>query len=490
MKNFADLELIPALQKALADESYATPTPIQAQTIPSALQGRDILGCAQTGTGKTAAFALPILNFLGLKSRKAIANKPRALVLAPTRELAIQIADSFTTYGRYLGLRVGVVFGGVSQGKQVHAMDRGIHVLVATPGRLLDLIEQGYIQLERLEIFVLDEADRMLDMGFLPDIRKIMRLLPHKRQSLFFSATMVEKIVDLAHQLLTNPISVNVAPKQTTVEKIAQQVLFVERTERLALLRQLLSSAELDRAIVFTKTKHGANGLAEKLTKRGIVAVAIHGNKSQGARQRALEAFRKKDVRVLVATDVAARGIDIDGISHVINFDLPTEAESYVHRIGRTGRAGAEGIALTFCPRGEKPALAAIENFIKRKIPVGKYEIAPEFLEPAERQSHKREVEEGSGNQPTSTKRHAKSQRRSKPKYKSDSKKADVSERTNTSEPRATPAKSKQKSAESRPPKKANRKRKTSSGKFTGTEQSSRPPKNSGRKKTRRRGTN
>lgn len=378
MKTFAEIELIPALQRALAEEKYETPTPIQAQTIPVALEGRDVLGCAQTGTGKTAAFALPILNYLGAKSRKAIPQKPRVLVLAPTRELAIQIGDSFTTYGRYVGLKLALVFGGVGQGKQVDALQRGAHVLVATPGRLLDLMNQGYIELDRLEIFVLDEADRMLDMGFLPDLKRIIKHLPAKRQSLFFSATMAPKIVDLAHELLTKPVSVNVTPKQTSVERIAQQVMFVERGDKLALLRQLLLAGDVERAIVFTKTKHGANGLAEKLARRGIMAAAIHGNKSQGARQRALEAFRTKDVQVLVATDVAARGIDIDGVSHVINYDLPTEAESYVHRIGRTGRAGADGIAITFCGSDDRPDLRVIEKFIGRKIPPGSFELQPD----------------------------------------------------------------------------------------------------------------
>jgi ATP-dependent RNA helicase RhlE len=378
LKTFAEINLIPALHRALAEENYETPTPIQAQTIPVALEGRDVLGCAQTGTGKTAAFALPILNRLGSKSRKAIPNHPRVLVLAPTRELAIQIGDSFETYGRHLGLRVAMVFGGVGQGKQVNSLERGAHILVATPGRLLDLMNQGYIELDRLDVFVLDEADRMLDMGFLPDLRRIIKHLPDRRQSLFFSATMPPKIIELAQQLLTRPVSVNVTPKETSVERIAQKVLFVERTQKLALLSQILQAADVDRAIVFTKTKHGANGLAEKLGRRGIVAAAIHGNKSQGARQRALEAFRVREVHVLVATDVAARGIDIDGVSHVINYDLPSEPESYVHRIGRTGRAGADGIALTFCGAAERSDLRAIEKLIGRKIPPGTFELEPD----------------------------------------------------------------------------------------------------------------
>lgn len=364
MKTFQELDLIDPLRSALADQSYETPTPIQAQTIPAALQGRDVLGCAQTGTGKTAAFALPILNRLGKAKRRATANCPQALILAPTRELAIQIGESFATYGQHLKLRHALVYGGVSQVNQVRSLGRGAHILVATPGRLLDLMNQGFIDLRELEVFVLDEADRMLDMGFLPDLKKIIAALPKKRQSLFFSATMPPKIVELSQRLLTDPVSVNVTPKSTSVERIQQQVLFVDRGEKQEILRQLLSLDDVERAIVFTRTKRGANVVADKLLKSGITAVAIHGNKSQNARQRALESFRRQDVRVLVATDVAARGIDIDGITHVVNFDMPVEAESYVHRIGRTGRAGAAGIALSFCTNEEYDELLAIEKLI------------------------------------------------------------------------------------------------------------------------------
>jgi len=364
LKTFQELDLIDPLRQALADESYETPTPIQAQTIPAALEGRDILGCAQTGTGKTAAFALPILNRLGKSKRRATANCPQALILAPTRELAIQIGASFATYGKHLKLRHSLVYGGVSQVNQVRSLDRGSHILVATPGRLLDLMNQGFIDLGELEVFVLDEADRMLDMGFLPDLKKIIAALPKKRQSLFFSATMPPKIIELSQRLLSDPISVNVTPKSTSVERIQQQVLFVDRSEKQEILRQLLSLDDVERAIVFTRTKRGANVVAEKLVRSGITAVAIHGNKSQNARQRALESFRRQDVRVLVATDVAARGIDIDGITHVVNFDMPVEAESYVHRIGRTGRAGADGIALSFCTNEEYEELLAIEKLI------------------------------------------------------------------------------------------------------------------------------
>jgi ATP-dependent RNA helicase RhlE len=364
VQTFQELDLIDPLRKALADTSYHTPTPIQAQTIPVALQGHDVLGCAQTGTGKTAAFALPILNRLGVTNRRATPNRPQVLVLAPTRELAIQIGDSFATYGKHLKLRHALVYGGVSQVNQVRSLDRGAHILVATPGRLLDLMGQGAVNLSELEVFVLDEADRMLDMGFLPDLRKIIASLPTKRQSLFFSATMPPKIIELSQSLLTDPISVNVTPKSTSVRAIHQQVLFVERGEKHEILRQLLALDEVERAIVFTRTKRGANVVADKLLKSGITAVAIHGNKSQNARQRALESFRRQDVRVLVATDVAARGIDIDGITHVINYDMPVEAESYVHRIGRTGRAGAQGIALSFCTSDEYEELLAIEKLI------------------------------------------------------------------------------------------------------------------------------
>ena len=370
MKTFEELDLIVPVRRALADEQYEIPTPIQAQTVPAALLGRDVLGCAQTGTGKTAAFALPILNRLGKRSRKAIPKRPFVLVLAPTRELAIQIGQSFATYGRHLHLRQALVYGGVSQGQQVRAMTRGVHILVATPGRLLDLMNQGYIELEGLEILVLDEADRMLDMGFLPDLRKIISKLPAQRQSLFFSATLPPNIIDLAKRLLTNPINVNVTPKSTSVETIEQSVLFVEKSGKQALLRKILGSSSCERALVFTKTKRAANVLSEQLVRHGIKATAIHGNKSQNARQRALESFREKRVQVLVATDVAARGIDIDGITHVVNYDMPIEPESYVHRIGRTGRAGAEGVALSFCCNGERGELRAIERLIGLSLPI------------------------------------------------------------------------------------------------------------------------
>ncbi|MBX3438168.1 MAG: DEAD/DEAH box helicase [Planctomycetaceae bacterium] len=389
MKTFEELNLIAPVQQALAEEKYVTPTPIQAQTIPAALEGRDVLGCAQTGTGKTAAFALPILNRLGQSNRKSLANRPFVLVLAPTRELAIQIGESFATYGRHLRLRHALVYGGVSQLHQVRALSRGAHILVATPGRLLDLMNQGYITLDRLEVFVLDEADRMLDMGFLPDLQRIIAELPEQRQSLFFSATMPPKIVELSERLLNEPVSVNVTPTSRSVKAIEQRVMFVDRRNKLPLVQKIIRAGDVDRALVFTKTKRGANLLAEQLVHSGIRATAIHGNKSQGARQRALEAFRRKQVQVLVATDVAARGIDVDGVTHVVNFDLPVEPEAYVHRIGRTGRAGAAGVALTFCCPNERREWRAIEKLIGHAVPVSPVDVPtgsapePEVSRPA-----------------------------------------------------------------------------------------------------------
>jgi ATP-dependent RNA helicase RhlE len=355
----------------LADERYETPTPIQAKALPVGLQGRDVLGCAQTGTGKTAAFALPILNRLGRKNRKSISCRPYVLVLAPTRELAIQIDASFSTYGRHLRLRQALVYGGVGQGNQVRALRKGAHIVVATPGRLLDLMGQGHICLDKLSVFVLDEADRMLDMGFLPDLKRIIHQLPAERQSLFFSATLPPPIVELAGDLLTDPVRLDVKPESTTsADEIEQQVLFVERGAKQRVVTQLLDTPGVDRVIVFTKTKRTANVVAERLARSGVKATAIHGNKSQNARQRALEGFRQNRVRVLVATDLAARGIDIDGVTHVINFDIPLEPEAYIHRIGRTGRAGAAGTALSLCSRGERRDLLAIERLLGCDLPV------------------------------------------------------------------------------------------------------------------------
>ncbi len=365
---FTDLNLAEPLQKAIQAENYSTPTPIQAQSIPHLLEGRDLLGSAQTGTGKTAAFALPILHQFETHRKRAVSRQPRALVLSPTRELAVQIGDSFQTYGQFLRFRQAVVYGGVNQTPQVRALNRGVHLVVATPGRLLDLMNQGHLDLSQLETFVLDEADRMLDMGFLPDLKRIIAELPVKRQSVFFSATLPPKIIQLARQLLKDEVMVNVTPKTTSVERIEQRVLFVEHGKKRALLEDILNEKDSKRTLVFTKTKRMANTVAEKLTKSGIKAAAIHGNKSQHARQRALEAFRCQQVQVLVATDVAARGIDIDGITHVVNYDLPLEPENYVHRIGRTGRAGAEGVALSFCSAEERRELHAIERLIGQRL--------------------------------------------------------------------------------------------------------------------------
>lgn len=367
---FAELNLIEPLKLALTEAGYIHPTPIQAEAIPSLLLGRDLLGCAQTGTGKTAAFALPILHRLVESNKKALPRHTRVLVLTPTRELAIQVNESFVTYGKNLKLKYAVVFGGVGQSPQVKALSQGVDVLVATPGRLMDLIEQGFIKLTGLEVFVLDEADRMLDMGFIHDIKKVIKLLPPKRHNLFFSATMPPEIEKLANSILVNPLKVEVSPVSSTAELISQTVMFVDRDNKRPLLKHILQDEKFKRVIVFSRTKHGANKIVDYLEKGGIIAEAIHGNKSQTARQRALENFRSGQIRVLIATDIAARGIDIDDISHVINYDLPNESESYVHRIGRTARAGASGIAISFCDSEEKAFLKDIEKLIGKSIPI------------------------------------------------------------------------------------------------------------------------
>ena len=366
--SFAQFELLPSLLRAVAEDGYTTPTPVQVEAIPHILAGRDLMGCAQTGTGKTAAFALPILHRLDQTRRAAVPGAPRVLVVCPTRELAAQISDSFQTYGRHLRFRHGVVFGGVGQNPQVRALSRGVHVLVATPGRLLDLMNQRHVRLDGLDTFVLDEADRMLDLGFLPDLKRIVARLPAQRQSLFFSATLPDRIVELARQLLRNPVRVSVAPPATAVELIEQRVLFVDQTDKRALLEELLQSSAANRVLVFTRTKHRADQVARHLSRSGIRADAIHSNKSQNARQRLLNGFRTGSMRVLVATDLASRGIDVDGITHVINYDLPHEPESYVHRIGRTGRAGAAGTAWSFCGADERGCLLAIEKLIRRRL--------------------------------------------------------------------------------------------------------------------------
>jgi ATP-dependent RNA helicase RhlE len=370
LASFSDLGLIEPLQRAVRAESYTTPTPIQAQAIPHLLQGRDLLGCAQTGTGKTAAFALPILQRLASDGQRPVARSCRALVLTPTRELAAQIEDSFAVYGRHLRLTRAVVFGGVGQSPQVRALSRGVDILVATPGRLLDLMGQGFARLDRIEVFVLDEADRMLDMGFIHDVRRVIGALPERRQTLLFSATMPAEIARLADSILTNPVKVAVAPVASTVEKVEQRVMFVERTAKRPLLGRMLQDPAIDRALVFTRTKQGANRVVQELARIGVQADAIHSNKSQTARTRALERFRTGAGRVLVATDIAARGIDVDGISHVINYDLPNVPESYVHRIGRTARAGRSGVAISFCDAEERAYLRDIEALIKIRIPV------------------------------------------------------------------------------------------------------------------------
>jgi ATP-dependent RNA helicase RhlE len=369
---FSELGLIEPLIRAVSDLGYIEPTPIQTQAIPSLLEGRDLLGCAQTGTGKTAAFALPILHRLVKYSRRAGQRQTRVLVLTPTRELAIQIHDSFRDYGKFLKLRYAVIYGGVGQGAQVQALSGGVDVLVATPGRLLDLINQKYLSLQSLDVFVLDEADRMLDMGFIHDIRKVISLLPERRHNLFFSATMPPEIKKLADSMLRDPARVEVTPVSSTAELIEQSVMYVNRDDKKALLRHVLQDKALSRVIVFTRTKHGANKVSEVLMKSNIPSEAIHGNKSQGARQRALENFRSGRTRVLVATDIAARGIDIDGISHVINFEVPNISESYVHRIGRTARAGAQGIAISFCDAEERAFIKDIEKLIAQSIPVNR----------------------------------------------------------------------------------------------------------------------
>lgn len=369
---FAELSLAAPIFKAIAAEGYENPTPIQAAAIPVLLEGRDLIGCAQTGTGKTAAFALPILHRLTTERKKAGPRSARVLVLTPTRELAAQVGNSFKTYGRYLNLSHALVFGGVHQTPQVRSLSRGADVLVATPGRLLDLMEQRHAMLSSVEVFVLDEADRMLDMGFMPAIKQIIAALPKKRQTLLFSATMEPEIMKLAQGMLTDPVKVAVAASAATIEKIDESVLFVDDGNKRALLSELLKKSEINRALVFTRTKHGANKLENQLEKTGVRTRAIHGNKSQSARMAALEDFRRGRCRVLVATDIAARGIDVDGISHVINFDLPNEPESYVHRIGRTARAGADGVAISFCGHTEKMFLRDIERLLKRQVRVCK----------------------------------------------------------------------------------------------------------------------
>jgi ATP-dependent RNA helicase RhlE len=378
VNNFESLGLEPRLLKALTQEGYETPTPIQTQAIPHVLAGKDLLGIAQTGTGKTAGFALPILQRLAADKRTAAPKTARALVLSPTRELSAQIADSFKAYGRYMNMNVTTVFGGVSEYAQKQIMSKGIDILVATPGRLLDLVNQRAVDLSKTEIFVLDEADRMLDMGFINDIRKLVARLPRERQNLFFSATMPKEIGALADDLLQDPVSVAVTPQATTVEKIAQRVIHVDNGSKRALLVELLRTDKtMERILVFTRTKHGADKVVRALDAAAIVSSALHGNKSQSQRVSTLNAFRAGRTRVLIATDIAARGIDVDGITHVINFDLPHVPEAYVHRIGRTARAGAEGIAIAFCDREERSLLRDIEKVTRQQIPSSEWKARP-----------------------------------------------------------------------------------------------------------------
>ena len=369
--SFNKINLIKPLQKALIEEGYKTPTPIQEKAIPIILSKKDLLGCAQTGTGKTAAFALPILHILSTEKYSGPKKRViRALIITPTRELAIQIGESFSAYGKHTGLKNVVVFGGVNQRIQTSKLLSGVDILIATPGRLLDLIDQGYILLQNLKMFVLDEADRMLDMGFINDVKKIISKLPAKRQSLFFSATMPPEIVKLARTILVKPVKVDITPESTTVEAIKQSLYYVEKSEKKKLLIHLLKDSSITSALVFTRTKHGADKLVRILNKARVLAEAIHGNKSQNSRQRALNNFKTNKTRVLVATDIAARGIDIDELSHVINYEIPNISETYVHRIGRTGRAGLAGVAISFCDSEEKPFIKDIIKLIGIPIPV------------------------------------------------------------------------------------------------------------------------
>ncbi|HZP74777.1 MAG TPA: DEAD/DEAH box helicase [Pseudolabrys sp.] len=370
MNSFNEFGLVEPILRALTEEKYVTPTPIQAQTIPLVLARRDVIGIAQTGTGKTAAFALPILHHLVSNRRRPERKACRVLVLSPTRELSGQISDSFRAYGRHIRpLSVQLAIGGVPINRQVRSMAHGAEVLVATPGRLIDLVAQRAVRLDQIEILVLDEADRMLDMGFIHDIRKIVAMLPKERQTLFFSATMPQEITALANQMLRDPAKVSVTPQATTAERVSQRVILTERAAKGALLAEVLKTETIDRVLVFTRTKHGADKVVRGLVKAGFPAEAIHGNKSQNQRERALSAFRNGSIRTLVATDIAARGIDVDGVSHVVNYDLPNVPESYVHRIGRTARAGADGIAISFCDHEEAAYLRDIERLIRTSIP-------------------------------------------------------------------------------------------------------------------------
>ncbi len=397
---FEELNLIEPILKALKHEGYTQPTPIQEQSIPLILQGKDLLGCAQTGTGKTAAFAIPILQLLYQQKQQHKEQKTiKSLILTPTRELAIQIEESFTAYGRNLGLKHLVIFGGVSQNPQTEALKRGVDILVATPGRLLDLMNQRFVNLEHIQILVLDEADRMLDMGFVNDVKKVIAKLPQKRQTLFFSATMPSEIQQLANTILRNPEKVEVTPVSSTAETIEQAMFYVDREDKRSLLLHILKDKDIRTALVFTRTKHGADKVVKDLLRANITAEAIHGNKSQNARQRALSNFKARTTRILVATDIAARGIDVDELTHVINYELPNIPETYVHRIGRTGRAGASGIALSFCDAEEMEFLTDIHKLINKTIPAADHPYQPKQPMMAQKQQvNQRNSNKGSRN--------------------------------------------------------------------------------------------
>jgi ATP-dependent RNA helicase RhlE len=367
---FSELKLSKPLLMALDKKGYNTPTPIQEQAIPHILEGKDIFGCAQTGTGKTAAFALPLLQLMDRNKSTAPQRVIRTLVLAPTRELALQISDNFKQYSSQLPLSHTTIFGGVSQNNQVKDLRRGIDTLIATPGRLLDLMQQGFVKLDKIEFFVLDEADRMLDMGFINDIKKVIAKLPAKKHTLFFSATAAPDIMKLANTLLKNPVHISVTPVSSTATLVEQSVYYVAKENKRSLLKYVLKNGNIEHALVFTRTKRGADKVAKELNSNGIMAEAIHGNKSQGARERALKGFKNRSIRILVATDIASRGIDVDKLSHVINYEIPEVAETYVHRIGRTGRAGSSGVAVSFCTNEEKPYLKDINKLIRKDIPV------------------------------------------------------------------------------------------------------------------------
>jgi ATP-dependent RNA helicase RhlE len=415
--NFNEFNLSATILKAVAETGYSHPTPVQEQAIPHVLVKRDLLACAQTGTGKTAAFALPIIQLLDNTKNNAMIPI-RCLILTPTRELAIQIGENFSQYGKYTQIKHTVIFGGVGQESQTRALKSGIDVLIATPGRLLDLINQKFIKLDKLEIFVLDEADRMLDMGFLHDVKKVLNYIPQKRQSLFFSATMAPEIIKLANTILNNAVKIEVTPVATTAEKVEQTVYFIDKDNKKLLLVDLMNTYGMERALVFTRTKHGANKLTQFLEKQGIGAQAIHGNKSQTARQKALEDFKASKIQVLVATDIAARGIDIDELPFVINYELPNIPESYVHRIGRTGRAGFSGKAIAFCDAEEKAYLKTIQKLIGMEIPVVSKHDYPMLIDASTIQAESKANGDRRSNFRNNNQRSGKGQQQRKPQAK------------------------------------------------------------------------